>query len=204
MIWSPSITSLPASSTARQRSASPSWAMPRSAPCSTTAACSCSRWVEPTPSLMFSPSGSAPITTMSAPAARKTSGEQPLAAPWAQSRTTFRPSRRYGQGLQQVHDVAVLGVGEALDPSDVCAGGPQPRPGHFLLDRVLDLVGQLVAAAGEELDAVVRGRVVRGGDHDAEVCVQVPHQVGSGGRGQHAGVVDVDAGAGQPGLHGGS
>ena len=46
MIWSPS-TSSPSASTARQRSASPSWAMPRSAPCSTTAARSGSRWVEP-------------------------------------------------------------------------------------------------------------------------------------------------------------
>ena len=37
MIWSPS-TSRPSASTARQRSASPSWAMPRSAPCARTAA----------------------------------------------------------------------------------------------------------------------------------------------------------------------
>ena len=36
MIWSPS-TTLPCASTARQRSASPSWAMPTSAPCSSTA-----------------------------------------------------------------------------------------------------------------------------------------------------------------------
>jgi len=37
MIWSPS-TGSPSAVTARHRSASPSWAMPRSAPCSTTAA----------------------------------------------------------------------------------------------------------------------------------------------------------------------
>ncbi|CAM5321215.1 Pantothenate kinase [Streptomyces badius] len=68
-IWSPS-TSSPAASTARQRSASPSCAMPRSAPCSTTAARSSSRWVEPQPSLMLRPSGSAPMVTTWAPAAR--------------------------------------------------------------------------------------------------------------------------------------
>ena len=34
---------------------------------------------------------------------------------------------------------------------------------------VLDLVGELVPAAGEELDPVVGHRVVRGGEHDAEV-----------------------------------
>ena len=69
--------------------------------------------------------------------------------------------------------------------------------------RVLDLVGELRAAAGEELDAVVRRRVVRGGDHHAEVGVEVGHQEG-GGRGRDdAGVVDVDAGAGEPGRDGG-
>ena len=56
------------------RSASPSWAIPASAPCSTTAADSTSRWVEPQPSLMFSPSGSAPIAMTSAPARRSRPG----------------------------------------------------------------------------------------------------------------------------------
>ena len=60
-------------------------------------ACSGPRWVEPTPSLMLRPSGSAPMTMTSAPASLKTCGEQPLAAPWAQSSTTLRPSRRCGR-----------------------------------------------------------------------------------------------------------
>ena len=67
--WSPSTTS-PAASTARHRSASPSWARPRSAPCSSTAACSSSRWVAPEPSLMRVPSPSAAMATTSAPARR--------------------------------------------------------------------------------------------------------------------------------------
>ena len=202
MIWSPS-TSLPSWSTARQRSASPSWAMPRSAPCSTTARLSGPRWVEPTPSLMLRPSGSAPMTMTSAPASVNTCGEQPLAAPWAQSSTTFRPSRRCGRVPEQVHDVAVLGVGEALDAAHVAAHGPEGLLAELRLDGVLDLVGQLLAAAGEELDAVVRRRVVRGGDHHAEVGVEVGHQEGGGRGGEDAGVVDVDPGAGEPGLHGG-
>ena len=70
------------------------------------------------------------------------------------------------------------------------------------LDGVLDVVGELLAAAGEELDAVVRGGVVRGGDHHAEVGVQIRHQVGRGRGRQDAGVVNVDAGAGEPRLDG--
>ena len=65
-----------------------------------------------------------------------------------------------------------------------------------------DVVRELLAAAGEELDAVVRGGVVRGGDHHAEVRVQVCHQVGRGRGRKHAGVVDVDTGAGEPRFHG--
>src|SRR6478735_5275131 len=112
--------SWPAPSTARQRSASPSCAMPRSAPCSTTAAFSRSRWVEPQSSLMFSPSGWAPMVMTSAPARATASGR---AVPG-------------GAG-------AVLLV-HGLDP-------------------VLQLVGELVAAAREELDAVVRHGVVARG-----------------------------------------
>src|ERR687886_1257881 len=96
MIWSPS-TSWPPASTARHRSASPSWAIPASAPAATTASLSGPRCVEPYPSLMLRPSGSAPITTTSAPASRSARGAAALAAPWAQSTTTFNPSSRFGR-----------------------------------------------------------------------------------------------------------
>ena len=94
---------------------------------------------------------------------------------------------------EQVHDVAVLGVGEALDAAHVAADRAVRLLGQLRLDGVLDVVGELLAAAGEELDAVVRGRVVGGGDHHAEVGVEVRHEVRRGRGGQHAGVVDVDA-----------
>ena len=50
------------------------------------------RWVEPQPSLMLRPSGSALIAITSAPAARSAAGPASYAAPWAQSRTTLMPS----------------------------------------------------------------------------------------------------------------
>ena len=52
MIWSP-LTMLPSSSTARQRSASPSKATPIMASEALTMACSCSGWVEPAFLLML-------------------------------------------------------------------------------------------------------------------------------------------------------
>ena len=90
-IWSPSITA-PSALTARHRSASPSCAMPASAPCLVTSARSTSRWVDPQPSLMFSPSGSAPIAITLAPACCSICGANSAAAPCAQSTTTVSPA----------------------------------------------------------------------------------------------------------------
>src|SRR6185503_20152828 len=74
-------------STARQRSASPSKAMPASAASSRTRPASASRWVEPTPRLMLRPSGWAPIiVSRSWPSARSTGPATGVAAPLAQSR----------------------------------------------------------------------------------------------------------------------
>ena len=59
------------------------------------------------------------------------------------------------------------------------------RPGDDgPLDRGLDGVGQLVAAAAEQLDAVVGHRVVAGRDHDAEVGAVSAGQEGERGRRQ--------------------
>ena len=71
------------------------------------------------------------------------------------------------------------------------------------LDLLLDLVGELVPAAGEELDPVVGHRVVRRRDHHAEVDAELGGQVGDGGRGQDAQHEDVEARAGQAGDRGG-
>ena len=101
------------------------------------------------------------------------------------------PVRQRGQ---QVRDVAVGAVGERRDAADVAAGGPLPLVAQRGLDAVLELVGQLVPAAREELDAVVGHRVVRRREHGAEVGVLLGREVGDGRGRQHAGVADVDAG----------
>ena len=106
----------------------------------------------------------------------------------------LQPLEAVRDGRDQVHHVAVLGVGEGADASHPGAGGPTEVLGVVDgLDPVLHGVRQLLAAGGQELDPVVRGRVVRGGDHHAEVRLGVAHQVGQR-RGRHgAGVLDVDA-----------
>ena len=98
------------------------------------------------------------------------------------------------QRAQQVHDVAVLGVGEPADAADAGAGRLQLRPGHGVLDALLDDVGQLHSAAGEDLDAVVGGGIVGCRHHDAEVGIHVGDEEGRGRGRQHAGVEHVDAG----------
>ena len=57
-----------------------------------------------------------------------------------------------------------MAIADAVDGAAAGAGRVEER-----LDLLLGLVGQLVPGAVEELDAVVLGRVVRGGDDDAEV-----------------------------------
>ena len=54
------------------------------------------------------------------------------------------------------------------------------------LDRLLERVGELVPAGGEELDAVVRHGVVRGGDHHAEVGAERRDEERDRRGGQHA------------------
>ena len=90
--WSPSITR-PSASANRARSASPSWAIPASAPFSFTAAATTSGWSAPQPSLMFLPSGRSNIGRTSAPSLRRTSGAARYAAPFAQSTTIRIPAR---------------------------------------------------------------------------------------------------------------
>ena len=101
------------------------------------------------------------------------------------------------QGGQQVGDIAVSAVGERRDAADVTPGGALPLVAQPVLDAVLEVVGELVAAPCEELDAVVGHGVVRGREHGTEVGVLLPHEVGDGGGRQHAGVAHVDAGRGE-------
>ena len=65
------------------------------------------------------------------------------------------------------------------------------------------LVRKLDPAAAEELDPVVRSRVMAGGEHHAEVGVERSGEVGDAGRGYHAKPEDVDARAREPSDDGG-
>lgn len=82
--------------------------------------------------------------------------------------------------LVVVPDAADAGAGRAVP------GGAGAVVGVDGLDAVLQLVGELVAAAGEELDAVVGHGVVAGGQHHAEVGAERAGEVGHRGRRQDA------------------
>ena len=70
-----------------------------------------------------------------------------------------------------------------------------------ILDLVLGVVVEFVAAGAEDLDAVVGHRVVRRRDHHAEVGVVGAGQIGHRRGGQHPDPQRVDALTGQPGDH---
>src|SRR5690606_10551072 len=89
-----------------------------------------------------------------------------------------QPVQGLVEGLDEVADVLVHGTRVGGDGAHAVALRAVPLLVHARLDGVLDLVRQLGAAAGEELDAVVGGGVVGGGDHHAEVRPGGLHQVG--------------------------
>jgi len=68
---------------------------------------------------------------------------------------------------------------------------------HGLLDALLHDVRELASAAGEDLDPVVGRRVVRRGDHHAEVGVAIRDEECQRRRGDDPGLEDVDAGGGE-------
>ena len=104
------------------------------------------------------------------------------------------------QGPDEVGHVLLDRALVAGDGADVGALRALPLLPEAGLDRVLDLVGQLRAAAGEELDPVVGGGVVGGGDHHAEVRARGLHEIGEARRGQHLGVEHVHARGGEAGA----
>jgi hypothetical protein len=108
------------------------------------------------------------------------------------------------QRREQVVGVALpRRLGDVDDAADRSARRALPFLTHPPLDRVLDVVGQLVTAAGEELDAVVGHGVVAGREHHPEVGAELAGQVGDRRRRQHPDALDVDTGAGEAGDHGG-
>jgi hypothetical protein len=66
-------------------------------------------------------------------------------------------------------DVAAAGVVEPARLAEIGRPDPARLVAERRLDPVLPVVGELLAACREELDAVVRIGVVRGADDDAEV-----------------------------------
>ena len=95
IILSPS-TMFPNSSTAMTRSPSPSNARPASAPFSTTNSANASGCVEPTPSLMFNPSGEVPIVKNSVSRSANSRLTLVAVAPFAASTQTVIPSKSSG------------------------------------------------------------------------------------------------------------
>ncbi len=82
-------------------------------------------------------------------------------------------------------DVAPAGIVEALGAAQALRRRALPAGALDLrLDRLLDLVRELVAIGAEQLDAVVLVGIVRGRDHDAGIGAQGPRQHGDGGRRQ--------------------
>ena len=176
-----------------------------------TAACSAPRLVEPQPSLMLMPSGSTPIAITSAPASASSRGASAYAAPCAQSTTIRQPASGWAAPVvaahrrQQVRQVALGLAGRVRDPAEASLRNPLARAvsglrgsrGHPGLDLGLDLVGKLDSAPGEELDPVVRRRVVAGRQHHAEVGVEDVGEVGNGRRRDDAEPQHVDAALGE-------
>ena len=111
----------------------------------------------------------------------------------------LEPHQRVGDRALEVGGVLLDRGVVGRDPADVATGGPLPRLAHAALDGDLDRVVELVPAAGQELDAVVGHRVVRGREHHAEVGAEALGHVGHAGRGQHAQQQHVDACGGEPG-----
>ncbi len=114
----------------------------------------------------------------------------------------LQPVQAVGQDADEMRDVVVEALVVDGDPAHAGAGRPRPRltgavGAVGLLDPVLQLVGELVAATGEELDAVVGHRVVAGGEHHAEVRAERAGQIRDRRGRKHAHPQHVHAGAGQ-------
>lgn len=107
------------------------------------------------------------------------------------------------EGALAEFDVAALGVGHAARAAQFFRADAAQRLVHRLLDGGLDVVGQLHAMGGEELDAVVLVRIVRGADHDTGGQAQRARQVGHGRRRDGPGQQHVDTGGRQAGFQGG-
>src|SRR5664279_649995 len=125
---------------------------------------------------MFSPSGSAPMATTSAPAR---------------------------QGGHQVFEVGLGRAGIRPYATDVRPCRPPPVLTEAGFDLVLDRVGQLETARVEELHTVVRHGVVAGREHDAQIGAPLRREERDSRCREYPEPHNVHTGTGQPGDNGG-
>ncbi len=108
-----------------------------------------------------------------------------------------------GDGGHQMVDVQVRGCGGVVaDAAHAGAGRALPVLAEHGLDVVFLGVGQLEAAAGEELDAVVGHRIVGCGDHGPHLDIQHGGQVGDARRRDDARVDHIEAAGGHASRQG--
>ena len=103
---------------------------------------------------------------------------------------------RHDGGNQMVDVQVGCGGGVMADTTHAGAGRTIPILAEHRFDLVFLGVGQLEAAAGEELDAVVGHRIVGCGDHRAHFHVEHGRQVCDARRRDDAGVDHVEAAGG--------
>ena len=103
------------------------------------------------------------------------------------------------RGRDEVLDVLLDRGGVRRHAADVGAPRRVPLGAHDGLDLTLHGVVELDPAPGEELDAVVGHRVVRGADDDAEVGAERPGEVGDPGGRHHPQAQDVTSRGGEAG-----
>src|SRR5215217_4469995 len=158
-IWSPSTVS-PAPSTASMRSPSPSNAIPRSAPQSRTVRES------------GRPAAHVDVGAVGLVGDARDLGSEPGERLRRDARVravravdhNAQAAELAAEAFEHVIEVALRGDADPVDRSSA-----RRLPVEERLDLFLRRVDELPAVAVEELDAVVLRRVVRGGDHDAEV-----------------------------------
>ena len=121
---------------------------------------------------MLRPSGSiADDDRVSKPRLLNSCGATVVVAPFAQSIASLNPRERVaarGSTRAQVIEIRADEIGARHVRRLAVARLPR-RVGDDRFDLALDPLGELLAAAGEHLDAVVLERIVRRRDHDAGV-----------------------------------
>jgi hypothetical protein len=100
-----------------------------------------------------------------------------------------------------MQDISVFCVGKTVDAPHIATRWQELVNTEVLLDAVFDLIGQLYATDGKELDSVVGSRIVGRRNHHAEVGREVSHEECRCRRWDHSRVEHVDSGACQASAH---